>query len=140
MRKLLLVLLSLPMFVMATFNFPATALAACDGDLLGIPTWHKYLDKGPEPDCEITGPKDGDKIDWRAASGRVALAVLEILIRIGTLISVGFVIYGGFRYITSQGEPENTKSASQTILNAVIGLVIALIATASVGFIATRLT
>lgn len=137
MKKLLLVILSLPLFLIAGVNIPATADAACDKSLLGLPVWYKYLDGT----CEnITGPYNapGDPdsgLNWQAASGRIAIAIIEILIRIGTLVAVGYVIYGGFRYITSQGEPENTKSARQTILNAVIGLVIALVATASVAFL-----
>lgn len=132
MRKLLFTVLSIPLFLTASLNFPATVSATCDDTFFGLPVWYKYL----EGTCDdITGPMDGDSLDWQAASGRVAIAIVEILIRIGTLVAVGFVIYGGFRYITSQGEPENTKSARQTILNAVIGLVIALIATGAVAFL-----
>lgn len=109
----------------------------CGGNFL-LPTWYKYLNTDAE--CEIVGPlndpSDLDSgIDWAAASGRVAIAVVEILIRISTLVAVGFVMYGGFRYITSQGEPENTKSARQTIQNAIIGLIVTLVATAVVAFI-----
>lgn len=140
MKKLLLVLLSLPLFITASINMPATAHAECDKTLLGLPVWYKYL----EGTCdEIAGPyrdrNEAKGLDWPAASGRVALAVVEIMIRIGTLVAVGFVIYGGFRYILSQGDPEGTKSARQTILNAVIGLVIALVATGGVAFTANVL-
>lgn len=114
---------------------------------LGLPTWYKYLDMAVvNGHCEVVGPmaevEEGapSQIDWQKASGYVGLAVLEILLRVAAMIAVGFVIYGGFRYITSQGEPDSTKAARQTILNAVIGLVIALLATAIVSFIARSLT
>jgi ABC-type Fe3+ transport system permease subunit len=89
----------------------------------------------------VTGPKNAEgEFDWEAASGRIALAIIEILLRIATIVSLGYVVYGGFRYITSQGEPDATKSARQTIINAMIGLVIALLATGIVAFVANRLT
>lgn len=141
---------------------PRTVHAAvadgCAKNFLGLPVWYKYMDVGPATDkqgavfvdangnptdpCAIIGPKkpSGDGIDWQAASGRIALAIVEILLRIGTLVSVGFVVYGGFRYITSQGEPDSTKSARQTIINSLIGLVITIIATGAVAFIANQLT
>ena len=135
---------------------PAEALVAenCDTSsfFLGFPTWYKYLDVGQEvkvvdgatnvvDECAINGPKGADgKLDSQAVIGRVALAIVEILLRLSGLIAVAFVVYGGFNYITSQGEPEKTKSARQTIVNAVIGVVIATIATVIVAFIGREFT
>ena len=51
-----------------------------------------------------------------------------------------FVMVGGARYITSQGEPENIKAAQQTILNAIIGGIIALLASGIVAFIGRTIT
>lgn len=126
--------------------------AACNSDcsrsgsFLGFPTWYKYLefgtDSGTGDPCAIIGPRHSNtrEIDMAKAAGYVAIAVVEILLRIAAIVAVGFVMYGGFRYITSQGEPENTKSARQMIINSLIGLVIALIATGLVTFIANTLT
>ncbi len=113
------------------------------GTFLGLPTWYKYLELGEQDGdpCAIIGP-EGDEggLDMRAVVGRVALAITEILLRLAAVISVGFVMYGGFRYIISQGEPDSAKVARQTILNALIGLVISIIATGLVFFIASTLT
>ena len=119
---------------------PTTGCEDSASFFLGLPTWYKYLEL--DGNCEIAGPfKSGtDELDWQKAGGLVALAIVEILTRLAAIVAVGYVIYGGFRYITSQGEPDNTKSARQTIQNGLIGLVIALIATASVAFIAKILT
>ncbi len=113
------------------------------GGLLGIPTWYQYLEMGPKDGdpCAIIGPNDANgDLDIRAAIYRVGLAVIEIMLRLAVIIAAIFVIVGGFRYITSQGEPENAKSARQTITNALIGMVISLLATGLVAFIANRLT
>jgi len=67
------------------------------------------------------------------------LAIVDILLRIVGLVSVGFVIYGGFRYITSQGEPDATKKALATVVNALIGMAIAIFAVTIVSFMGSTL-
>ncbi len=107
-----------------------TFARSCDGGL--IPTWYKHL-KTDSTTCEITDftfPNDLPPI---------ILAIVEILLRIGVFAAVGFVIYGGFMYMTSQGEPDKAASARKTIVNAVVGLVIGLLATAVVSFIGRQL-
>jgi beta-lactamase regulating signal transducer with metallopeptidase domain len=56
--------------------------------------------------------------------------VINLLSVFGGAIAVIMIIVGGFRYITSAGSPEATKSARNTIVYALIGLVI--IATAQI--------
>lgn len=50
-------------------------------------------------------------------------------------ISVIMIIIGGLKYIMSSGDPANTTSARNTILYAIIGLVIAIAAQAIVLFV-----
>jgi hypothetical protein len=105
---------------------------------LNFPTWYEYLDVGPiaGDKCAIIGPKDvNGKFSWPAALGRIALAIVDILIRIAGIVALIGIIYGGFRYILSQGEPDNIKHAQGTIIAALIGLVIALLSTAIISFI-----
>lgn len=95
----------------------------------GFPTWYKYLDpQFVNGKCELNATFPDD-------FGKIGLAVVEILLRVGGLVAVGFVVYGGFKYITSQGEPDKTKNARQTIVNSIIGLLITTIATVVVAFI-----
>lgn len=122
----------------------------CTSSFLGLPAWFQYLDvqdvtdeNGVVNECEIVGPLKNDgsgELDTAAVAYRVSLAVVEILLRIAGLVAVVFVIYGGFRYITSQGDPESTKNARRTIVNALIGLVIAVIASVLVAFLGNYLT
>ena len=63
----------------------------------------------------------------------------DFLLRVAALVAVAFVIIGGFKYMTAQGEPAGVKSATQTLVGALVGLVIAIIATAVVSFIGNRL-
>ncbi len=101
---------------------------------LGFPTWYEFLNPTfTNGQCELNlvFPDDLPKI---------GLAILEILLRIGGYAAVAFIVYGGFKYVTSQGEPDATKQARHTIQNALIGLIIALMATALVSYIGTQLS
>ena len=53
-------------------------------------------------------------------------------------ISVIMIIIGGFRYATSQGDQTQMQSAKNTILYAVIGLIVAIAAYAIVSFVVTQ--
>lgn len=106
---------------------------------LGIPPWYKYLvDAGrmtvnkDTNVCELSG-----NFQWQNGGDitLVMLGVLDIMLRIGALVAIGFIIYGGISYITSDGQPDKTKEAQSTVINALVGLVIALIATTAVSFI-----
>ena len=46
------------------------------------------------------------------------------------LVAVAFIIYGGIKYVISQGDPGKTRSATQTIIYAVVGLIVVLMAAA----------
>lgn len=47
--------------------------------------------------------------------------ILEVLIVFATPIVVLFIIYGGFLYVTAQGNPEQIKQATRTLTYAIIG-------------------
>jgi hypothetical protein len=130
--------LALPVVaVISPVAVSAQAQGVCAEDentsFLGFPTWYKYLSRSEvDGNCELNFSVTQD-------AGKVLLAVFEIILRIGGLAAVGFIIFGGFQYLISQGEPDRTKGAKSTILNAVIGLVIALTATAIVNLIARNI-
>ncbi len=125
------------------FSRFASTQADCDADkaklLLGIlPKWYKYMTYQPDS----TGRCSIVLNDLRGQPQQLLLLVLalvEILLRVAGIVAVVFVLVGGFRYITSQGEPENTKAALGTIINALIGVAIAMLATAAVSFLGNRL-
>ena len=76
-----------------------------------------------------------DDLDLPSVIIPIALAVFEIILRLGGIIAVIFVIVGGFQFITSQGEPDRIKNARGTIINALIGLVITISATVIVNLV-----
>ena len=60
-----------------------------------------------------------------------------LLIGIG-IAAVIMLIIGGFRYIFSQGNEKNISGAKDTILYAVVGLVVAILSYAIVNFVIDR--
>jgi hypothetical protein len=49
------------------------------------------------------------------------------------------LIFGGIRYIVSDGDQNNVTAAKNTILYAIIGIIVALLAYAAVNFVTTSL-
>lgn len=61
--------------------------------------------------------------------------IVNVLLFILGAIAVIMIIIGGIRYTTSNGDAGSIKSAKDTILYAVIGLVVAILAYAIVNFV-----
>jgi hypothetical protein len=99
----------------------------------GLPPWYAYLktEEGGAGGCNI-------QISGIYDLFRILAAVIEIALRLGVLIAVGFIIFGGIKFITSQGDPQGIANARNTIVNAIIGLIITLLATVIVSYVAGR--
>lgn len=67
-------------------------------------------------------------------------SVINLLSVAVGIISVIMIIIGGFRYITSSGNPEGAKNAKNTILYAIIGLIIVALAQLIVRFVLNKVT
>ncbi len=112
----------------------------------GLKPWYYYFPltvSGDTKQCTIdlslTNSEGKPDITQINKLWLIGIVLFEDLLRISALLAVGFIMYGGVRYITSQGEPENTKEAMSTIVNALIGLVIAVAGATIVSFIGKAL-
>jgi hypothetical protein len=157
-RTLLLLVLVLSFVGTSVMLLPVSSVKAASStfcsdegpSFLDFPTWYKFIDHqftdpdggGPRTEeCVLTFPPDSNgEPSIFLALPRILLAVFEIVLRVAGLAAVAFVIYGGIRYILSQGEPEGTKNAKNTILNSLIGLAIVMTATAIVNLIGSSIT
>jgi ABC-type Fe3+ transport system permease subunit len=110
----------------------ADACTVTGGSFFGFPKWYKYLPGIDSGNGCIPSIRSVNDV-WL-----IAASVVELLLRVASLLAVGFVVYGGVQYILSQGEPDRTTKARDTIFNALIGLVIAVAATTAVTFVAGR--
>lgn len=61
--------------------------------------------------------------------------VIDLLSAVVGIVAVIMIIVGGLRYVTSAGNPESAKGARNTVLYAVIGLVIVALAQLIVHFV-----
>ena len=61
--------------------------------------------------------------------------VVNVLLFLIGAVSVIMIIYGGIRYVTSAGEAKGVESAKNTILYAIVGLIISILAYAIVNFV-----
>lgn len=69
----------------------------------------------------------------------VIQTIVNILLFIIGLAAVIMIVIGGLRYVLSGGDSNATKGAKDTVLYAVIGLVVAIMAYAIVNFVVGRL-
>ena len=65
--------------------------------------------------------------------------IINVLLFLIGVLSVIMIIYGGFRFVTSGGSAESVKSAKNTILYSIVGLVVAILAFAIVNFVIKEL-
>ncbi len=91
----------------------------------GLPTWYQYV-------CgrDFVFPND---------IPLVLLGIVSILLRIAGIVAIAYVVFGGVKYVVSQGEPDKVSEAKGTIINALIGLVITTLAVAIVSFVGNKL-
>ncbi len=70
-----------------------------------------------------------------ASVGLLLRNVVTALLSLAGIVAAALIIAGGFMYIASNGEASGIKRAKDTILNALLGLVIILVAIGLVNFV-----
>ncbi len=106
---------------------------ACDGDsLFLIPAWYQGL----QENCgSVTiGSNEGDLQDFII---KVALNIVRAASVIAGYAAVFFIIKGGYLYILARGDTGRVGAAKQTLTNAIIGLIVCMLAAAIVTAIAS---
>ncbi len=66
--------------------------------------------------------------------------VVNILLFLVGAVAVIMLIYGGIRYVTSGGAQDQVTAAKNTIMYAIIGIVVAILAFAVVNFVVSGLS
>jgi beta-lactamase regulating signal transducer with metallopeptidase domain len=79
--------------------------------------------------CAATVPDAGTSVTTTIKK------IINILSVVIGAVAVVMIIIGGFRYVTSGGNAESTKSARQTIVYAIVGLIIVALAQIIVHFV-----
>jgi lysylphosphatidylglycerol synthetase-like protein (DUF2156 family) len=123
---------------MALVASPAMSLAAtdCDADGNGTITTQEAIQ------CGARAGSGTDQTSKQAESNinTTIKDLLNILTALVGVTAVIMVILAGFRYITSGGKQESVTSAKNSLLYAVIGLVIVALAQVIVRFVLNKVT
>jgi hypothetical protein len=105
------------------------ALTATSGLLATIPNFAAALDTAVSP-IDPTGD---------LSIGAVLTTIITWVLGFSAAVAVLFLIIGGLQYITASGNDKRAEAAKQTLMYAVIGLVVILLSFVIVGFIKTNL-
>jgi hypothetical protein len=81
----------------------------------------------------------GQTADPISGPNGILIHATHIVAYIAGAAAIVLLIIGGIRYITSGGDPSNVKSAKDTVVYALIGLAVIVLADALVTFIVGRL-
>lgn len=136
LKNKLLVLASLLMFALP---LSAPALAACSPGTTGN---NDCIQGGLCQGAQGLSVTPGTQACTEQQSGLqgTVTTVVNVLSVVVGIVAVIMIIIGGFRYVTSGGKQESVSAAKNTILYAVIGLVIVALAQVIVRFVLTRTT
>lgn len=130
----LVALLALP------FALPLSAFADSDGSVSITPISDSVdgtdlaNSRNPALDGAESVRGDGMPTELIGPDGIFTRIVNTVLYAIG-IISIVMIIWGGLRYILSGGDAKKVTDAKNTLLYAIIGLIIALISFAIVNFV-----
>ena len=123
----------------ASVTFPNTSFAddACSnkGKILTLRPWYSGLTNN---DCSLKSPG----VDTNSQANyiwKIALNIVDDLLQLIGYTTIGYIMYGGFLMMTSNGAPDKAAHGRKTIMSAAIGLVIALASVALVNFISSKI-
>jgi hypothetical protein len=84
---------------------------------------------------QMAGVVRTDALPHASANNGTITTVLGIVFAFTASIALLMIVIGGFRYVTAQGDPNGTAQAKNTIIYAVIGLLVSMVAFSIVTFV-----
>lgn len=126
---------ALSLAAMGLFMVPAVAPVAVSAQELGdCPGIEGCLRQG----AEKTDPNNtGDASERVSTIIRLVINIFSLIVGV---VAVIMIIIGGLKYITSGGDSGNVTGAKNTILYAVVGLIVVALAQILVRFVLQRAT
>lgn len=107
---------------------------SCDSRFLTIPAWYRGV---TDADCNVSVEASGG--DLTTFIWKIVFNIVEAMLHVVAYIAAGFVIVGGFKYLTSAGSADANAKGRKTILNAIIGLVISIMSIGIVNLVTANL-
>ena len=123
------IILAVSLIVVGVFSanivISETSSAACpDGKIMTLKPWYDGL-LDVDGSCAVRSPGD----DANAQANfiwKIVLNIIEDLLQVVGYATTGYIMYGGFLIMTSNGSSDKVAHGRKTIMNAAIGLVVAL--------------
>ena len=137
------IIIAMSLMIMGSFGasvtFPGISFAddACSnkGKILTLKPWYSGLTNN---DCSLKSP-GADTNSQANYIWKIALNIVDDLLQLIGYTTIGYIMYGGFLMMTSNGAPDKAARGRKTIMSAAIGLVIALASVALVNFISSKI-
>jgi len=125
MKKIIISLAIIIMSALGVVMLPAPQVAAedCKTHFLGLPAWYDGL---TDDSCKIASPSGDEQV--KAYVWTIVFNIVGLITGVIGYLAIGFVIWGGIQYMIAQGDPGKVAKGKKTIMNAVIGLIIAMTA------------
>ncbi len=112
---------------------PVTVLAA-------EPNIDQGLQCGSDFQLQTSGGCQGGVDEGSTRLSNLVTSIVNIFSLVVGVVSVIMIIYGGFRYVTSGGESSNVTTAKNTIIYAIVGLIVVALAQFIVQFVVGKVT
>ncbi len=120
----LAVILSVSIVTSLNAKQPTYAATGSCQEFLGMKAWYCGVDENPSSAETL-----------KSNAQQIALNIMEDLATLATYLVIGYVIFGGYLYMFSYGDPVKAATGKKTIYRAFIGLAIAMLAKVILGAI-----
>jgi cytochrome bd-type quinol oxidase subunit 2 len=128
LKSKLLILSSL-LFLALPLAVPAMASAQDPNPTVGVCYGAEHLQINPNPDGSCPAGAGTTKVN------SLITEIINVFSVVVGIVAVIMIIVGGFRYVTSGGSSEKVTAAKNTLLYAIIGLVIVALSQIIVKFV-----
>lgn len=132
---LCLVVVSIVSLLPTQASYASPSPCPRNGSFLSFPDWNRGLQCEGSGDSLHVVMNDIPTFVWT-----VALNALDILLRIAGILAVVLLIVNGYQYLMSAGAPEKISKAKTGLLQAIVGLAIALLASTIIYYIVGGIT
>lgn len=132
MRRLLIVFSGFSLWLLLAFTPIATPVLAADIEAGLCAGAELRFTDNPSGGCDDAGAVK--KIN------DIVHTIINLISAVVAIVAVVMIIFGGLRYITSGGNDASVTSAKNTILYAIIGLIIVALAQILVRFTLSKIT
>ena len=109
----------------------------CAPTFLGFRPWYYGL---TDSSCNIITPDQEDGVTIEVFIWTIVLNIVGILFCIIGYLTIGYLIYGAYLYVLARGDVGRITKAKKTVIRAIIGLVICIMATVFSGLLVSIIT